>query len=150
VDTRTKDFFELVREGTPNKIQEAIGAGADIEARDRLGLTALMYAAMINQNPEVITALLKAGADIKARGKDGKTALLNAGANLKARDSDGETALMYAATGNHNPEVIMAMLKAGANAKAKDNEGKTAFDYAQDNEKLKGTDAYWKLQEASQ
>ena len=33
-------------------------------------------------------------------------------------------------------------------AKAKDNAGKTALDYAQTNEKLKGTDAYWKLNEA--
>jgi len=41
-------------------------------------------------------------------------------------------------------------LKAGADAKAKDKLGKTAFDYAQANEKLKGTDAYRQLQEASQ
>jgi ankyrin repeat protein len=46
--------------------------------------------------------------------------------------------------------VITTLLRAGADAKAKDNYGKTAFDYAQNNEKLKGTDAYRQLQEASQ
>jgi len=49
--------------------------------------------------------------------------------DVNARDKDGWTPL----------------LKAGANAKAKSKYGKTAFDYAQDNEKLKGTDADWKL-----
>ena len=34
-------------------------------------------------------------------------------------------------------------------AKAKDKDGKTALDYAKKNEALKGTDAYWKLNDAS-
>jgi len=66
-----------------------------------------------------------------------------------ARTDEGMTPLMDAAMNNHNPEVITTLLKAGADAKAKDSAGKTAFDYAQNNEKLKGTDAYRKLQEAS-
>lgn len=76
------------------------------------------------------------------------TTLLKAGADLKARDKDGLTTLMNAALTNQNPEVIVALLKAGANAKAKDSAGNTAFDYAKANEKLKGTAAYWKLNEA--
>ncbi len=56
---------------------------------------------------------------------------------------------MDAAGSNMNPEVITTLLKAGADAKAKDNYGETAFGYAQNNEKLKGTDAYRQLQEAS-
>jgi hypothetical protein len=54
---------------------------------------------------------------------------------------------MYAAGSDPNPEVIITLLRAGADGKAKDTVGKTAFDYAQDNEKLRGTDAYWKLKE---
>ncbi|MGA2976610.1 MAG: hypothetical protein ABSF77_14980 [Spirochaetia bacterium] len=38
----------------------------------------------------------------------------------------------------------------GADAKVKSKSGSTAFDFAQDNEKLKGTDAYRQLQKASQ
>lgn len=101
-------------------------AGADIRDRSKNGVTELMFAASNNQNPEVITTLLKAGADIKALDKNGVTAL------------------------NPKLEVISTLLKTGADGKAKDNEGKTAFDYAQDNEKLKGTDAYRQLQKASQ
>lgn len=55
---------------------------------------------------------------------------------------------MYAAEDNQNPDVITILLKAGADAKAKDKVGRTAFDYAKDNEKLKGADAYWKLNDA--
>ena len=55
---------------------------------------------------------------------------------------------MYAAMYNQNPEEITTLLKAGADGKAKDREGKTAFDHAQVNEKLTGTDAYWKHNEA--
>ncbi|MGA2381590.1 MAG: hypothetical protein ABSG85_20005 [Spirochaetia bacterium] len=50
---------------------------------------------------------------------------------------------------NQKPEVITTLLKAGADAKAKDDDGKTAFDYAQSNDRLKGTDAFRRLQEAS-
>lgn len=56
--------------------------------------------------------------------------------------------MFYAAWKSENPEVIIALLKAGADAKAKDNSGKTAFDYAKNNEKLIGTDVYWRLNEA--
>ena len=66
------------------------------------------------------------------------------GADITVQDKNGVTAL------NPKLEVISTLLKTGADGKAKDNEGKTAFDYAQDNEKLKGTDAYRQLQKASQ
>ena len=55
---------------------------------------------------------------------------------------------MYAAGFNKNPDVITTLLNAGADAKAKSNEGKTAFDYAQNNPKIKGTKAYWDLNNA--
>ena len=48
-----------------------------------------------------------------------------------------------------NPEssVIAALIEVGADPGARDEEGKTPFDYAQDNEALRGTDAYWRLNE---
>jgi hypothetical protein len=64
---------------------------------------------------------------------------------INARDEDGSTALMYAARNNTNPEVLSVLLKAGADGKARDSSGKTAYDCAQDNKRLKGTDAYRKL-----
>jgi tetratricopeptide (TPR) repeat protein len=87
-----------------------------------------MYAARGNQNPEVITTLLKAGAD------------------LEAQTNDGRTALMLAVRYNKNPEAITTLLEAGANVYTLDSSGRTAVDYAQGNEKLKGSDAYRQLE----
>ena len=126
-------FFDLVRTGTSQSVQAAIDKGEDPNARDKDGMTPLMYAAGYNQNPQAITTLLKAGADINARDK-----------------YNNMTPLMYAAWFNQNPELITTLLDAGADAKAKSSVGKTAFDFSQYNLKLIGTDACRNLQEASQ
>ena len=131
--SQTKDFFELVKTGTPQDVQAAISKGADVNAKDTEGYTPLMWAGASNPNAEVITTLLKAGADVNAR------------------DSFYDrTALMYAALFSQIPgDVITTLLSAGEDAKVKDNTGKTAFDYAQVNWRLSGTDALKKLEEAS-
>jgi 6-phosphogluconolactonase (cycloisomerase 2 family)/uncharacterized caspase-like protein len=164
--TYRPDFFKLVRTGMPEDVRAAIHNGADINARNKDGWTALMWAARDNQNPEAIVVLLKSGADLSARDSrydwpaltwaaaDNQnpeviTAILNGGADINGKNMDGETALMAAAANNPNPQVIMMLLRAGADAKARDSAGRTAFDYAQGNEKLKGTAAYLKLKEAS-
>jgi ankyrin repeat protein len=128
---RCTDFFGLAKTGTPQSVQAATDKGDDPNARDKDGTTPLMYAAWFNQNPQVITTLLKAGADINARDR-----------------YNNMTPLMYAAWFNQNPEVITTLLNAGADAKAKSSAGKTAFDFAQYKLKLIGTNAYWKLNDA--
>ena len=101
-------------------------AGADPGARMEDGDTSLHWAAE-NANPSVIVALIEAGADPGARAED------------------GITPLHLAASANANPSVIAALIEAGADPGARDDAGKTPFDYAKDNEALKGTEAYWLL-----
>ena len=45
-------------------------------------------------------------------------------------------------------ENVKILLDAGADASVKGTDGMTAWDYAENNEKLKGTDVYWILNEA--
>jgi hypothetical protein len=163
---QTTDFFELVQSGTAQDVQAAISGGADVKAKDKDGMTALILAAGANQDPEVITTLVKAGADVNTQVSNGTfkvtplvaaawqnanpevvAALFKAGADLSR---DGGMALGVAAAYNPNSEMILELLKDGADAKFKDASGKTAFFYAQQRADLKGTEALQKLQAASQ
>jgi beta-lactamase regulating signal transducer with metallopeptidase domain len=163
----TTHFIAAALFGTPQDVQAAIDKGADVNARDMSGQTALIWAATDNKNPAVIAALLKAGADTEVwdsvfggtallwaamynQNPAVITLLLKGGAHINARNHfNGTTALIKAAMYNQNPEVISTLLKAGADAKVKDNAGRTAFYYAQGRAFLEGTDAYRQLQEAS-
>ena len=75
-------------------------------------------------------------------------AALAAGADPGARAAGGNTPLHVAATFNANPSVIVALIEGGADPGARNEDGKTPFDYAKNNEALKGTDAYWLLNES--
>ena len=124
-------------------------------------VTPLYDAARFSADPEVVTALVAAGADVEGRGAqltfnprqqtttprphlsplylavrgDGHPAtieaLVRAGADLELTDSDGRTVLHVAAIGY--PAVFPLLLRLGANPEAVDAEGKTPMDYASEN-----------------
>ena len=110
---------------TEADVQAELDGGADVMARNEWGRTPLHRAG----SPEVIQPLLAAGADVMAR------------------DAVGNTPLHKAAHYGY-AENIQALLAAGADAKAKDKDGETPWALAQENEKLKGTKAYWALNDA--
>ena len=141
------DFFKLCEEGSLQQITDAIENGANVNARSIVGETPLMAAAASNLNPEVITALVKAGADVNAREDELKmtplmmaaqfntnpkviTALINAGASVNEKHDNGWTPLMWAAGFNSNPEVVTIFVKTGANVNEKDDKGFTSLIWA--------------------
>jgi ankyrin repeat protein len=170
VNAKTEDgITPLMLAALDNENHEVIrvllDAGADVNARDIEGFTPSMLGVWDNENPEVIRMLLDAGADVNAININGWTSLmfaardnknpevirvlLDAGAEVNAKKRDDWTPLMLAASDNENPEVIRVLLKAGADGSIKNFWGKTALDYAKENEALKGTKAYWELNDAS-
>ena len=132
-------------------------------SRNDDGRTLLHYAARFEERPEVLEALLAAGADVVARDGAGQTPLhvaawydgengtgemlLAAGADVAARDDYGDTPL-HSAVWSTNPVAIDALLSAGADVLAVGNRGRTPWDLVQDNETLKDTDVYWRMNDA--
>ena len=147
--------------GTAGAVAALIEAGADPNAGDELGWTPLHLAARSGTG-ETVTALVEAGADPNAGGESGVTplhlaarsgtgetviALVEAGADPNAGGESGVT-LLHLAARFGTGETVTALLEAGADPNARDNDGKLPVDYAADNEQLKDTDGYWKLNDA--
>lgn len=81
---------------TVKDVAECLRAGVDLAARGTHGRTPLHIAAMRNERPLVVTALVAAGADVRMR------------------DRRDHTPLHSAAMANDSPEVIEALVAAGA------------------------------------
>ncbi len=127
-------------------IRLLIDSGASLEARDGFGNTALVYACQSgpDSNLEVVASLLRAGAQVDARGAKDMTplmhavmqdnsqqmveALLNASADVNCQDHRGWTPLMHC-TRNRSDQVRVAQLliAAGANVNATHRCGGTAL-----------------------
>lgn len=114
--------------GDAAKVEILLKEGANLEARDESGNTALMLAVEAKQF-NIMKILVKAGANLEARDAAGNNALMlavlandirgvefliNAGANIRARrDVDGTSALKWAAR-RRNIEIMKLLIKEGA------------------------------------
>ena len=94
------------------EVKRLLAAGADVNAEESKGKTALIEAASgfnrVAHRIEIVKLLLAAGAD------------------ANAMDDSGMTALHYVVKGG-NIEIIKLLLAAGANVSAKDNSGNLAL-----------------------
>ncbi|XP_076651408.1 uncharacterized protein LOC143358281 [Halictus rubicundus] len=108
------------------------------------GRTALMYAAYVSRDPEVLQVLLKKGADLQKTDIRGWTCLqyaivgerlknvtllLDSGAAINQRDSQGRTPLMTSVYLS-NLDMLMLLLDHRAEINATDNNGLTALQLA--------------------
>ena len=143
-----KDLLRAILHEDIDKAREALKDGADVNARDSEGWTALHWAAS-GRSVEIVRLLLKAGADINAQDNTGSTALIWAvnpinmadsetetvklllenGANVDTKNNRGETALIEELKSG-NTDCITLLLKAHADVNVQDNDGATALHYA--------------------
>jgi len=142
-------FSEIIGDDTV-PVEALLAKGADVNAKDKDGMTALVFAAKFGCT-EILKTLLSKGADVNAKDKDGVTALLYAamlgrkysskredyseiakilldnGADVNATTIEDEwTALMYAAM-NGNAKITEALLARGADVNMKSKDGFTAL-----------------------
>jgi ankyrin repeat protein len=138
----TRNMLKEISCYNPNIIiiKSCISAGADINARDANGSSALLHAAQI-RNTEIAKLLIAAGADVNSKNNDDRTALMfaakyghtemvklliAAGADVNAKDNYGATALIYAAL-DRKTEIARLLIAAGADVNARDIYGNTAL-----------------------
>lgn len=119
IEDKTGDHTELMRaalEGDTATVRSLLAGGADVNAKDNKGRTALMFA-VTNMHADTAKELLEHGADVNATANDGATALMLAASSgdtksvraLLDKGADpagkytrsGETALMLAKKNNH-------------------------------------------------
>ncbi len=131
------------QDANPKIIQILLDSGADVNARDKDGITPLIFATANQLNPEIFKLLLASRAHINDKDKDGKTPLmimakynpnpeilkllLASDADVNATDKDGMTPLLFALKYNPSPEIIELLVKNGARTDVADKDGNTAF-----------------------
>jgi len=116
-----------------------LDSGANTEIRCNLGRTPIFHT---NDHEEALSLLMKKGANINAKDREGKTALrlatqigdiplmkllLDSGADTEIGDNLGQTPIFH--TEKHF-EALSLLMEKGAIIDAKDKDGKTALDVA--------------------
>lgn len=122
--------------------------GANVNVKDRSGLTPLMLSIHLNAGYDMVKMILNAGANPNIKDAYGLTALvheirksecdlriiealLKEGADVNIRSASGMTPLMYALdrTGG-DLQIVQLLINHGVDIHAKDNSGRNAFLYA--------------------
>jgi ankyrin repeat protein len=120
--------------GSPNVVEALLNAGANVDTQSEYEMTPLLNWTDGWMYPQTLNLLLGAGADVNAKGLGGDTVLHTL---LRFKISSAADA----------EESILTLLRYGANALIPNDEDTTPWDYAQ-TEQLKGTQAYWALNDA--
>ena len=130
------DFLNICRFMSDNDIIEAIENGANVNAADHHGTTALMQTARRSTSGQAVKKLIEKGADVNAANNGGVTALLMAVMNTRranieilldndadvlAANNQGNSVLYYAQqqmTGQHYHDLLQRIENAAAEAQA--------------------------------
>jgi ankyrin repeat protein len=133
-------LLKAVMFGKLKEAKQLIDKGADVNARDSFGQTALIWAS--GGQTEIAKILAEKGADVNARDNEGTTVLMKAagrgsieiaimlidrGADVNASSNDGLTALIMAVD---HYEITKMLIEKGAEVNARTKSGVTALWHA--------------------
>lgn len=109
------------------EVEDCLKIGSPVSADIDGGESPLHIAAEVNNDPEVLLRIIRAGGKINGTTKKGWTPLHSA------------------ARFNPNPEILLTLIDAGADMNAKTESGKTFIFWMEKNSRLKKTVGYLKL-----
>ena len=133
-------LIEAVAKNDVKQVKLLLDKGADVNTKNKDGVTVLMMASVEGQ-VDVVKLLLDKGADVNAKNKDGVTALvvaiargnvdamrliLDKGADVNAKNKDGATPLVVAIV-QGNVDAVRLLLEKGAEINAKYEGGATVL-----------------------
>ena len=104
-------LLKAIEKGNLELVKELLEQGAEINARDKYGWTALHFASLYG-HLEIVKELHEAGAEIEAK-----------------TNNNGMTALHYASRNGHL-EIVKYLVEKGADIEAKTNYNKTSLHLA--------------------
>jgi uncharacterized protein len=150
VQAQDRALFEAVAGRDDAKLHAALADGADVNAQDSTGRSALGMAARMG-NVKMIEALAAAGAKLEAADPIGYTPLMEAardghmeaaarlielGADVahRAQASGLELTALHLATGGGHGELVKLLVACGADINARDSESATALMWATNQE----------------
>ena len=140
---------------TPAVVDALVSGGADPNSRNLLGESPLFSAVApslhyIGAGPRdhVVTRLIDAVADPNLQDETGKTPLHVALVHFGSAPALDDLSEFMSASPFSDSNVVDALLDGGASAAVSDEQGVTPWDLAQMHESLKGTNTYWRLNEA--
>lgn len=119
-------LMRAARNGHSGQVFDLLALGADVDAQDEDGWTALHWAASHTGDPGTARARRCAAAC---------RWLLRHRADLDKANHDGHTALMMAAA-IRDHDTVRVVLEHGADPNLEDGDGRTAWDYAREEEAL--------------
>ena len=143
ISAHAKSVADAAEQRDGESLRALLSAGADVNAAQVDGTTALQWAAY-NGDADIVAALIEAGADVNAANAYGASALteactrgaaaivkllLEAGADAKTTLKGGETALMLAARAG-SVDAVKALLDRGVDVDARERNGQTALMWA--------------------
>jgi hypothetical protein len=151
VDPKVTPLMDAAEKGDVALVKQLLAGGANVNAHDQRGYTALMHASMGRRDAaDVVRVLLSAGAIVNARDKSGRSALIWSmrnemrsgivkelvlgGADVNIRDSYGTSALLEVISSGQDEiaeeETVNLLIAAGADLEAKNSLGETPWDLA--------------------
>lgn len=136
------DIVKTIALSTPDEIKKYIKSGQDVNLRDYRGNTILQFAVNGSEYPEVVDALINAGADVNAANASGLTSLMiatrqannyeyNISQMMDSPELKGIDVYKVIEENNRkNLQIVKSLLDAGAEINLSNDDGTTPLMYA--------------------